>query len=212
MTALREMRQRCQLSMEALAKRVGTSASQINKLEKGERRLTEEWLHRLATALECAPGDLLNNPSSRGLSAPAGGGAEFVDLPVCSLSSMDTDGPAAGIGRYLYRTTFRRDWLQPVSNVPARDLVVYVVATDALEPTIRSGAYAVAEPVNNGLCGDGLYVVEMGGSLAIRRITQIPGGDRLSVRADNPAYPSSDHVERNGVRLVARIIWAGAPV
>lgn len=39
------------LTLQALAERVGTTKSQIDKLEKGERRLTVDWLQRIADAL-----------------------------------------------------------------------------------------------------------------------------------------------------------------
>ena len=39
---LRELRKAQGLTMEALAGRTNTTASQINKLEKGDRRLTAE--------------------------------------------------------------------------------------------------------------------------------------------------------------------------
>ena len=45
--------------MAELAQRAGTSSSQINKLEKGQVRLTAEWMTRLAAALGCRTIDLL---------------------------------------------------------------------------------------------------------------------------------------------------------
>ncbi len=50
------------LSLQELALRVGTNKSQIDKLEKGERRLTVEWLVKLADALELSPAMLLEFP------------------------------------------------------------------------------------------------------------------------------------------------------
>lgn len=47
------------LSMQKLATRVGTSQQQIDRLEKGKRRLTVEWLERLSEALDCSMMDLL---------------------------------------------------------------------------------------------------------------------------------------------------------
>jgi transcriptional regulator with XRE-family HTH domain len=40
------------LTLQGLAERVGTTKSQIDKLERGERRLTVEWLERIAEALD----------------------------------------------------------------------------------------------------------------------------------------------------------------
>lgn len=57
---LRTLRLRSKLSQDALAKRMGTTRSQYVKLERGERKLTEEWIRRAATALGVPPGALLD--------------------------------------------------------------------------------------------------------------------------------------------------------
>ena len=54
-----ELRDRLGMSQEALAEAANTTSSQISKLEKGERRLTVEWMYRLAPALNVAPSDLM---------------------------------------------------------------------------------------------------------------------------------------------------------
>src|SRR5438270_6678586 len=71
---IRDYRQAARLSMQALADRAGTSAPQINKLEKGERRLTVDWMVRLGRALGVDPTDLLPPDIARG--AGGGGGGE----------------------------------------------------------------------------------------------------------------------------------------
>ncbi|MEK9755395.1 MAG: helix-turn-helix transcriptional regulator [Rhodospirillaceae bacterium] len=50
-------------SQEELARRVGTSNQMISLLERGRRRLTVEWLDRLAGALGCMPTDIFRPPS-----------------------------------------------------------------------------------------------------------------------------------------------------
>jgi DNA-binding Xre family transcriptional regulator len=44
--------------MKRLAELIGTSNQQISHLEKGRRRLTLDWMERIAKALECHPSDL----------------------------------------------------------------------------------------------------------------------------------------------------------
>lgn len=89
--ALRPRRHALGLSLQQLADRVGTSKGQIDKLEKGQRRLTVDWLNRLAQALECHPVDLLP-----GLSAPADA------TPPASLSAELP--PPSGISSLPYTT------------------------------------------------------------------------------------------------------------
>lgn len=73
MNRVREWRHRRELSIEELARRSRTSPSQISKLERGQRRLTVEWMSRLAKALGCRSEDLLPpepQPSDRSAAAP----------------------------------------------------------------------------------------------------------------------------------------------
>lgn len=52
---IRAFREAQELSLESLAALVGTTNQQISLLEAGKRRLTVEWLLRLAKALSCHP-------------------------------------------------------------------------------------------------------------------------------------------------------------
>jgi len=56
---IREKRQTLGWSLQQLADASGTSKSQIDKLEKGLRRLTVDWMVRLAKPLGCDPRDLI---------------------------------------------------------------------------------------------------------------------------------------------------------
>lgn len=56
---LRLLRLKAKLSQDALAKRMGTTRSQFVKLERGERRLTDQWITRAAQALGVQPSALI---------------------------------------------------------------------------------------------------------------------------------------------------------
>jgi DNA-binding Xre family transcriptional regulator len=61
MNRIREIREAAGLSSDELAERVGTSGAQIRRLETGERRLTAEWMEKIAEELGCTPADLISN-------------------------------------------------------------------------------------------------------------------------------------------------------
>ena len=50
------------LTQEELAESIGTSQTQIMRLENGLRKFTMEWAEKLATPLLCSPIDLLFGP------------------------------------------------------------------------------------------------------------------------------------------------------
>lgn len=54
-----ELRKTQGYSREKLAQILGTNTGQVQKLEKGDRRLTLHWMRRIAAGLNCKPSDLL---------------------------------------------------------------------------------------------------------------------------------------------------------
>lgn len=56
---IKEFRARSGLTLQQLADRVGTSNQQISRLERGQIRLSTDWLVKLASALGCEPADLI---------------------------------------------------------------------------------------------------------------------------------------------------------
>lgn len=63
--SIRRLRKQKKMTMQELARRVGTSQQQIDRLEKGHRKLTIEWLDRLTKALECDIYDILPDSFSK---------------------------------------------------------------------------------------------------------------------------------------------------
>ncbi len=60
---IRRIRKERGLSAKEFAARIDTSPSQITRLEKGQRGLTEIWLNRIARGLDVAINDLLGEPA-----------------------------------------------------------------------------------------------------------------------------------------------------
>lgn len=52
------------MTLQALADACHTTHQQISNLESGKRKLTWEWMQRLAKGLECHPLDLVEGPAS----------------------------------------------------------------------------------------------------------------------------------------------------
>ena len=58
-TRIAFLRKKKGLSLSELAKAAGTTKAQIQKLERGDRRLSLEWMERLARALHVKISELL---------------------------------------------------------------------------------------------------------------------------------------------------------
>lgn len=96
---LREIREAAGLSIDDLAAKVGTSRQQVSRHERGERRLTIQWMQRYAIALEIAPADLLVTPPM----------ADTQELEPADLSGLGELGQAlAAKGLAIYRVVHSR--------------------------------------------------------------------------------------------------------
>lgn len=62
MNRIREIRKRRGMTAKELAELVGTDPVNISRIERGLRKLTEEWMRRIAKALEVTPAELLTAP------------------------------------------------------------------------------------------------------------------------------------------------------
>ena len=56
---IRQLRKSQGLTLTQLAEKVGTTNQQLSHLEKGRRRLTQDWMERIARGLNCRPIELL---------------------------------------------------------------------------------------------------------------------------------------------------------
>jgi transcriptional regulator with XRE-family HTH domain len=52
-------------TLEILAEKMGTTHTQVQRLEKGKRKLTQAWMVRLADAFGLAPSDFLPKPVAK---------------------------------------------------------------------------------------------------------------------------------------------------
>ena len=59
---IRDWRKHRKLTQEELAERLGTSNAQISRIETGKNGYTQDFLEACASALSCAPADLLRGP------------------------------------------------------------------------------------------------------------------------------------------------------
>jgi len=69
--SIQDLRKQNSLSQQDLAKRIGTTGQQVGHLEAGRRKLTQDWMVRLAAALDCAPADLLGSGTIPAAPKPA---------------------------------------------------------------------------------------------------------------------------------------------
>ena len=153
-----ELRIKAGLSQEALGARVHTSGQQIGHLESGRRKLSEDWMRKIAAALGVLPHELLAEAEG----GPAGGQsppeddvilAENVrvpqahemprDLPVLGTAAgakSETDGAVQLIGGVIDRVR------RPPALADVHDAYALYVINDSMEPALPAGETLIVHP------------------------------------------------------------------
>ncbi|MDE1901497.1 MAG: helix-turn-helix transcriptional regulator [Alphaproteobacteria bacterium] len=103
----RKIRKSKKMTLEQVAARVGTTHVQIRRLENGERRLTQQWMVRLADALGVKPIDLIDDSSEK-TPEPATDRLLYWVIDLCVKNARAhpelPEGVVAGIGTVVYRS------------------------------------------------------------------------------------------------------------
>lgn len=161
MNRIREWRQKRGWSLQQLAEESGTTRAQIDKLERGERRLTVDWMVRLAKPLACVPADLL--PSL----VPGNPVAERDRLiPVRSAARGGNE-----------QEMFLEDG--PIDHRPCPGFVAHVrdayaiyVIGDSMVPMYRPGQLLYINPHKPPTPGRGIVVTKTSSAVMIKELVR----------------------------------------
>ena len=202
---LKEFRDLAGLSMQALAERVGTTASQINKLEKGERRLTLDWMTRLASALGITVGDLLppRETSSTDTIQPSAVGRHEEAAPGPTPPARDPrdlipvrSAARGGDEQEMFLADGPIDYItRPHSLRHVRDAYAIYMIGDSMFPRFRPGQLLHVNPYKPAQPGAGVVVTKTDNAVLIKEFVRRTE-TTLVLQQYNPAtelkYPLSE--------------------
>jgi phage repressor protein C with HTH and peptisase S24 domain len=189
---LRELREGAGMTMQALAARIGTTAPQISKLEKGERRLTLDWMNRLAAGLGVEPRALL--PAIGPLEVPASGrltlneGLGVMRLPPPDPRDLIPVRSAArgGDDQQMFLQDGPIDYIaRPTSLARVRDAYAIYMIGDSMIPRFRQGQRLHVNPYKPPQAGAGVVVTKRDDVVLIKEFVNRDGA-RLRLRQYNP--------------------------
>jgi len=107
---------------------------------------------------------------------------------------------------------FKTEWINNELHVNAADLYLIYVQGDSMEPAMRAGDIILVNRVNQAISADGIYVLQMEGTLLVKRLQRLPG-NRIRITSDNPAYQPFEMelaaLDADGNALVGRVVWIG---
>jgi phage repressor protein C with HTH and peptisase S24 domain len=125
-------------------------------------------------------------------------------------------GAAAGAGafdgdeRAQAHFAFDPEWLRRLARGAPDLLSIIRVAGDSMAPTLADGDDILVDRGDGPeRVRDGVYVLRMDDALVVKRLALNPAARTLTIRSDNPAYPSWPDCDPAAVEIVGRVVWAG---
>lgn len=212
---LRAAREAAGVSQKKLADIVRAAQSTIAGYETGRTEPDLPTIERIAAALGMTPGALAFGEDAGRvptvqLDRPAPvvlGEDEFVAVPSYDIRAAAGDGAVNFDEQPRHFLLYRRAWLRSVSASDVEHLAVLRVSGDSMQPTLYDGDTVLVDRSVTRVGRDGLYILRSGDELQVKRVSRHPQSATLSVRSDNPAYPSFDGIALDAVAVLARVIW-----
>ena len=181
---IRELREALGWSQTDLALKLvpKTSQPQIDRLEKADRRLTVEWMNRLARALRVMPGDLLVSNELAGSRSHAMVGGTTVSTPVTISSGAHgiltgpRDLPILGYvkagqdGFFIVNGEVQGYAVRPDLLSGVKDAYAVYVHDKSMFPAFEPGHLAWVDPLRPVKPGDSVVIQLSDGQTFIKRL------------------------------------------
>lgn len=199
---------------QRISRLIGRNAAYIQQyIKRGTpRRLDEADRRRIAAFLD-VPDTLLGGPATV-VAAPASRARGPAMLLVPQLAVGASAGPGATVDGEAVEAGFAFDprWLRRL-GADTRALSIIAVEGDSMAPTLNDGDDILVDGADTAArLRDGIYVLRMDDALMVKRVARLPVAGRISVKSDNPLYPSWPDLAADAVTLVGRVVWTGRRV
>lgn len=211
------MRKARDWSRPDLARAMGTSPQQVERLEKGQRKLSQDWIERAATALGVQPAEII----ARDFAV-----STLPDMPR-TVTASDDDGAivvrqvdlsyAMGDGTSLedypeeVGVKFNPNFLRTITRTDPSRLFVARGDGDSMFPTLINDDMVLIDTGQRVLnMQDRLWACAVHGAGMIKRLRSV-GASRVEVRSDNPTVGNRE-VDTDDLFIVGRVIWVGRRV
>jgi phage repressor protein C with HTH and peptisase S24 domain len=210
-----EARRAAGFSQKKLAETLGVGQSTVSQWESGTTQPSVEMFEQLAGLLKAEPAALAFGGSGRTvptvrLKKPAPvqlGDDEFVPVPSYDIRAAAGAGAVNFDEQPQHFLLYRRDWLRSVSVSSIDDLAVLRVSGDSMQPTLQDGDTVLVDKSVRRVGRDGLYIIRSGDELQVKRVAAHPQTGTLTIKSDNPAYPTYEGIEPGAIAVLARVIW-----
>lgn len=125
-------------------------------------------------------------------------------------------GASAGAGSTvdgelpLLPVSFDVRWLRELVKGQVDQLSIIRVQGDSMAPTLSDGDEIMVNRADGAeRLRDGVYVLRLDDALLVKRLAIHPASRLITIRSDNPAYPSWPDCKLSQMNVIGRVVWAG---
>lgn len=199
MNNLAKLRQARGWSQQDVANLLNTTAVSIGRYERQDQRLDLPLLRRLAKIFDVTIGEIAGEPRIS---------PDHLPIPVFDLRASAGAGALAQDAEPAGHLMFREQWLRRITN-DIRRLFVLEVSGDSMWETLHDGDHVLVDPAQSNPRREGLYVIRLDDMLQVKRISMHPVKKMLTIKSDNPAYPTYESIKPDDVSIMGRVVWIG---
>jgi transcriptional regulator with XRE-family HTH domain len=199
-----ELRKERGLTLTNLAEKIGVTSQQIGRLEKGERRLTTDWMEKIAHALEVLPEDLMSSDHG-----------ERVVIPEIDVSTPSNKKGTTKTQNVSDNKNILSEWALPKQLVENQvgsngTMRIIQVLGDSMQPEFNPGDRVMVNTADRIPSPPGVFVISDGFGLIIKRCEMIPHSNpaRMTLSSANDQYAKYE-MDLSEVQIQGRVIGKG---
>lgn len=196
-----ELRKDRGMTLADLADKTGSTPQQIGRLEKGERRLTTDWMEKIATALDVLPEDLMSPNHGERVVIP-----EVATHTIAGHKKDDKNANVAESNDVL------NEWALPkqlLANQVGSDSTMRIIQVmgDSMQPEFNPGDRVMVNTADRIPSPPGVFVLWDGFGLIIKRCEMVPHSNpaRVILSSANSNYATYE-MESKELDIQGRVI------
>jgi phage repressor protein C with HTH and peptisase S24 domain len=165
---IQELRKKQGMTLAQLAEKTASTPQQIGRLEKGERRLTTDWMEKIASALNVLPEDLMTDNHGERVVIPE------INLNTLKQSTLPQTSPnVAEADNVLSEWAVPKQLLANQVGAESTMRIIQVMG-DSMIPEFNPGDRVMVNTADRSPSPPGVFVLWDGFGLIIKRCEMVP--------------------------------------
>ena len=207
------------MTQAQLAEASGVSQQLISQIERGVNGSTKHLQHLAKTlGVDIATIDPSFAPQigfeeSRAATTHEGPTRKSALITVFDVSA------SAGYGAIVdtheepsHTLAFPPDYLKKLTRSDPRHLAIIGVKGDSMAPTLNDDDIVMLDSSKTNLSYDGLFVLQFGDALHVKRVTRSAVPGNVTIISDNRAIYPPQEWPLDEIKVIGKVIWTGGKV